>query len=119
MNCKTHELSVTYVSYPSIVATSIVAVLQAPDDQAVDKAPCVQVYNTCIPYEPAMSKYKAHEYTTSVHQCIYKNKRALFLCQLSVAKYIQSCIYHFGIWLYMAYFCLVPSNFYVPTYSLL
>ena len=29
--CKTHELSVAYVPLPGLVATSIVAVLQAPD----------------------------------------------------------------------------------------
>ena len=28
---KTHKLSVTYVSFPALIATSIVAVLQAPD----------------------------------------------------------------------------------------
>ena len=31
MNWKTHELSVTYVSFSALVATSIVAVLKAPD----------------------------------------------------------------------------------------
>ena len=31
VNWKTHKLSVTYVPFPAIVATSIVAVLQAPD----------------------------------------------------------------------------------------
>ena len=31
VNCKTHELSLTYVPFPGLVATSIVAVLQAPD----------------------------------------------------------------------------------------
>ena len=31
VNCKTHKLSVAYVSFPALVATSIVAVLQAPD----------------------------------------------------------------------------------------
>ena len=33
INCKTHELSVTYVPYPGLVATSIVAVLHVPDDK--------------------------------------------------------------------------------------
>ena len=31
VNWKTRELSVTYVAFPALVATSIVAVLQAPD----------------------------------------------------------------------------------------
>ena len=31
VNWKTHKLSVAYVSFPAIVATSIVAVLQASD----------------------------------------------------------------------------------------
>ena len=31
VNWKTHELSLTYVPFPGLVATSIVAVLQAPD----------------------------------------------------------------------------------------
>ena len=31
VNWKTHELSLAYVSFPAIVATSIVTVLQAPD----------------------------------------------------------------------------------------
>ena len=38
--------------------------------KTVDKTYFVQIYNTCIPHEPAMSKYKAHEYTTSVRQFI-------------------------------------------------
>ena len=31
VNWNTHKLSVAYVSFPALVATSIVAVLQAPD----------------------------------------------------------------------------------------
>ena len=31
VNCKTHKLSLTYVPLPGLVATSIVAVRQAPD----------------------------------------------------------------------------------------
>ena len=50
VNCKTHELSLSYVSFPALVATSIL-MLQYSKLQmakAADKTPYVQVYNTCI-----------------------------------------------------------------------
>ena len=70
--------------------------------KSVVKTSCVQVYNTCISHEPAMSKYKAHDKCSSMK---IQNKRALFLCQLSVSKYTQSCtilgygyIWHISVW---------------------
>ena len=50
VNCKAHELSLTYVPFPGLVATSLL-LLQYSKLQmakAVDKTPSVQVYNTCI-----------------------------------------------------------------------
>ena len=72
--------------------------------KTVDKTYFVQIYNTCIPHEPDMSK---HEYTTSAGKFVngYTKQMAMFLCQLSVAKYTQSCT-TWGthtVWSYMAF----------------
>ena len=56
VNWNTDKLSVAYVSFPVLVATYSKL-------QMTKTTSFVQVYNTCIPHEPAMGK---HEYTTSV-----------------------------------------------------
>ena len=59
VTCKAHKLSVTYVSFPAIVATSIVAVLQAPDDKNSDIL--FKCAILCISHESPTGKFKAHD----------------------------------------------------------
>ena len=72
--------------------------------KAVDRTYFVQVYNTCIPHEPAIGK---HEYPTSTQKFVsgYTEQRALFLCQLSVVEHTQSCTIWgtYTVWPYMVF----------------
>ena len=49
--------------------------------KTVGKTSCVHVYNSCIPPEPFMVKYKYTTIGGPLRRCI-QSKRALFLCQL-------------------------------------
>ena len=85
------RLSVTYVSSPAIVATSIVAVLQAPDGK--DNIFCSSLQ--CL-YISLMSQLWVNMNTLQVQGSL------LFLCQLSVAicSQIYTVLYYFKVLLY-------------------
>ena len=85
--------------------------------KTVDKTSFVQIYNTCIPRVPAMSK---HEYTTSAGKFVNGYTKQKSIVPIStICGQIYTVEYHLGYIQCMAIygnFCLSP-NLCVPPYT--
>ena len=78
--------------------------------KTVDKTYFVQIYNTCIPHEPGMSK---HEYTTSAGQFVNGyTKQKSNVPMSTICGQIYTVLYHLRYIYCMAIygvFCLFPE----------
>ena len=92
VNCKSHKPSVACVSFPALVYSNFNCCSNPSSRWQRHRIKPLLFKSTILAYTSLMSQLWANMNTLQVHRSLWmdiQSKRALFLCQLSVAEYTQ------------------------------